>query len=101
MESVTPSIRRSITFRMTVAVCVFFILFQSLLAMLTLAYFKREFKQSLSSQQFTLLQVASQDIDQKLKFAQRALVALSREFTPAVMNNSDAAQRLLDHNPDT
>ncbi len=79
------------------AVCAFVILFQSLLATLTLVYFKREFKQSISSQQFTLLTVASQDIDQKLKAAQNTLLAESREVSPEIVNNPDAAQRWLDN----
>ena len=96
MKSVKPPRRRSITFRMTLAVCAFVILFQSLLAILTLIYFKREFKQSISSQQFTLLTVASQDIDQKLKSAQNMLLAISREVPPEILTNPDAAQRWLD-----
>src|SRR6185369_14488689 len=100
MESVKPPRRRSITFRMTMAVCAFVILIQSLLATLTLVYFKREFKRSISNQQFTLLTVASQDIDQKLNGAQKALLALSRQITPELVHNPDAAQRFLDNNPD-
>ena len=72
------------------AVCAFVILFQSLLATLTLVYFKREFKQTISSQQFTLLTVASQDIDQKLKSAQNTLLAVSRKVPPEIVHNPDA-----------
>lgn len=79
------------------AVCAFVILFQSLLATLTLVYFKREFKQCISSQQFTLLTVAAQDIDRKLKAAQNTLLAVSRVVPPEIVNNPDAAQRWLDN----
>lgn len=83
------------------AVCAFVILFQSVLATMALLYFKSEFKRNISAQQMTLLSVASQDIDQKLKSAQKALIALSREFTPQNISDPKAAQWILDHNPDT
>jgi diguanylate cyclase (GGDEF)-like protein len=86
---------------MTMAVCAFVILFLSLLTTLTLVYFKREFKQSISSQQFTLLTLASQDIDQKLKAAQNTLLAVSREVPLEIVNKPDAAQRWLDNHPGT
>lgn len=101
MENVKPSTRRSITFRMTLAVCAFVILFQSLMASLTLVYFRNEFKRSISAQQLTLLTVASQDIDHNLRSAQKSLLELSRSITPEIVNNPEAAQRFLDSNPDS
>ncbi|HEY4745238.1 MAG TPA: hypothetical protein VIH45_11305, partial [Desulfuromonadaceae bacterium] len=70
MDPVATPIRRSITFRMTMAVCVFVVLFQSLLAVMGLLYFKREFQQTITDQQFTMLTVISQNIDQKLRSSQ-------------------------------
>ncbi|HEY4743439.1 MAG TPA: sensor domain-containing diguanylate cyclase, partial [Desulfuromonadaceae bacterium] len=94
-------IRRSITFRMTMAVCVFVVLFQSLLAVLGLLYFKREFKQTITDQQFTMLTVISQNIDQKLRSSQKIIVDVSRHVTPDIIRDSDAAQRFLDTRPGT
>jgi diguanylate cyclase (GGDEF)-like protein len=101
MENVKPSTRRSITFRMTMAVCAFVILFLSLLAAMSLVYFRNELKRTISDQQNTLLTVISQDIDQKLGSARKAIVAVSGEITPDIVNDSDAAQRFLDNRPGT
>jgi len=78
------------------AVCAFVILFLSLLALLFMHYFKRELKQTISVQQMTLATVVAQDIDQKLGFAQKALVADALEVAPRVVSDPEAAQRFLD-----
>ncbi len=93
--------RRSITLRMTVEVCVFVILFQTFLATLVLYYFRHELKRTISVQQNTLLTVVSQDIDQKLLAAQKAIIAVSREMSPVIVNDTEAAQRYLDDRPGT
>lgn len=83
------------------AVCAFIILFQSMLATLVHYYFKHELKRTLSEQQNTLLMVISQDIDQKLIAAQKAIAAVSREVSPEIINNPEAAQRFLNNRPGT
>jgi len=101
MVHITPAIRHSITFRITVALSVFVVLFQSALAMLALVYFKRELKQTITDQQFTMLTVIAQNIDQKLKSSQKIIVEVSRYVTPEMIRDSDAAQRFLDSRPGT
>ena len=101
MKNIKLATRRSLTFRMTVAVCASVILVQSLLATLILVYFKREFKQSISTQQFTMLTLVAQDIDQKLNAAKTGLIETGREVTPAMVGNPAAAQYFLDHHPDS
>jgi len=81
---------------MTVAVCVFVVLFLSLLAVLAIVYFKHELKQTISNQQFTMLTVIGQNIDQKLKSSQKIIVDVSVHVTPDITRDSDAAQRFLD-----
>lgn len=95
MENAKPSTRRSITFRMTITVCAFVILVLSLLATLALGYFQHELKRSISTQQNTLLTVISQEIDQKLLDAQRAIVTASLRITPQAVADPAEAQRLL------
>src|SRR5512133_1790083 len=100
MESVLPAKRRhSITFRMTVAVCAFLILFQAVLAVLTYFYFQRELQQSVTSQQITLLTVVSHTIDQKLLSSLKVVVDVSRLVTPEILRDSDTAQKFLDNRP--
>jgi diguanylate cyclase (GGDEF)-like protein len=99
MDNVKPSTRRSITFRMTAAVCAFVILSLSLLTVVTLAYFRHELKQTISAQQDTLLTVVSQNIDQKIGSAQKVLAAVAREATRGNVSDPEAGQRFLDNRP--
>jgi diguanylate cyclase (GGDEF)-like protein len=96
MNAGIPLRRHSITVRMTVAVCTFIILFSSLLAVSSLYYFKQELKETISSQQMTLLTVVAQGIDQKLTAAQKTVVEASRDVTPGMIADPEAAQRFLD-----
>ena len=101
MEPTFPATRHSITFRMTLTVCAFLILFQVLLAAVIFFYFKREFKQTISNQQFTLLTSLAQNIDQKLLSSQKVIVDVSRTLTPEIISDSEAAQKYLDSRPGT
>ncbi|GFE60100.1 sensor domain-containing diguanylate cyclase [Geobacter sp. AOG2] len=96
MNAGVPFRRHSITVRMTVAVCTFIILFASLLVVSSLYYFKQELKNTISSQQMTLLTVVAQGIDQKLTAAQKTIIEASRDVTPGMVADPDAAQRFLD-----
>ena len=96
MNAGIPLRRHSITVRMTVAVCMFIILFSSLLAVASLYYFKQELKETISSQQMTLLTVVAQGIDQKLTAAQKTVIETSRDVTPGMVADPEAAQRFLD-----
>ena len=101
MKPVYPSTRHSITFRMTVTVCTFLILFLAVLAALTFFYFKREFKETIATQQFTLLTVVARNIDQRLSSSLKVIVDVSRTITPEMVHDNDAAQRFLDNLPGT
>lgn len=101
MKLLFPSAPYSITFRMTVAVCAFLLLFQGIAATLTFSYFKRELKQTISAQQFTLLRTMASSIDQKLITSQRVLVDVARQISPDVAGDSATAQRFLDNRPGT
>lgn len=86
---------------MTVTVCAFLILFQAVLATLIFFYFKREFKKSISTQQFTLLTVITQNLDQKLASSSKVVVDVARLITPEIVADVDAAQHFLDNRPGT
>ncbi len=101
MQPEIPLVRQSITFKLTLAVGIFLILFQAVLALVVFVYFKREFKQTLSKQQQTLLTVVTQSIDQKLLASQRIVVDVARQLTPAAVADPEAAQRFLDNRPGT
>ncbi len=99
MKPIFPSGRHSITFRMTVTVGVSLILFQAVLAALTFFYFKREFKETIATQQFTLLTVVAQNIDQRLSSSLKVIVDVSLLVTPKMIHDNDAAQQFLDNLP--
>ena len=99
MKPIFPSRHKSITFRMTVTVGVSLILFQAVLATLTFFYFKREFKETIATQQFTLLTVVAQNIDQRLSSSLKVIVNVSRVFNPEIVHDNDAAQQFLDNLP--
>lgn len=93
MHSVIPPRRHSITFRMTMALCVCVILILSSLALLSMSYFKQELKRTISAQQMTLMNVVAQSIDLKLMDAQRAIVTASSEITPQALIDPDQTRR--------
>lgn len=75
------------------AVCVFVILILSSLALLSMSYFKRELKRTISAQQITLMNVVAQGIDLKLMDAQRAIVTASSKITPQDLTDADQTRR--------
>lgn len=101
MDKMSRFARHSITFRMTVAVCAFLLLFQAILASLTFFYFRRELKQTITAQQFNMLNVVTKDIDQKLAASLKVIVDVSRQVTPEITADSAAAQLFLDKRPGT
>ena len=91
----------SITFKMTVTACAVLILFQTVMAMLIFYHFKREFKQTISAQQSTLLTAVSHSIDQKLSTSLKVVVDVARMVTPEIVRSNNAAQHFLDSRPGT
>lgn len=79
------------------AVCVFVILILSSLALLSMSYFKRELKRTISAQQMTLMNVVAQGIDLKLMDAQRAIVTASSEITPQALTDADQTRITFRH----
>ncbi len=101
MNTATISARHSITFRMTVAVCSLLLIFQIVLAIFGFYYFKQEFKKTISSQQFSLLNVVVKNIDQKLIASSKIIVDVARAVPADALKDSDEAQRFLDNRPGT
>lgn len=59
-------------------------------------YFERQFKETISSQQFTLVSVLVEEIDKKIQNAQEGLVAVAGKATPDLVRDSRKAQVFLD-----
>lgn len=95
------SSRQSITFKMTVTVCIFLFVFQTVLAILTYFYFRQEIKRTISDQQFTMINLVARNIDQKLTSSLSVIIGVSRLATQEIMRDPEAAQRFLDSRPGT
>lgn len=88
-------IELSLKTRMALAVSILFVLFAAALAVGTLAYFRREFKQTISGQQFAIVSSIAADIDHNLETAHNALVASAASLPPDLTEDADAAQQYL------
>ena len=74
------------------------------LSLVTLAaswYFEKQFKDTISRQQFTMVSAMAEEIDSKLRTAQTQLLTVASTLTPAIINNPARAQGFLDSRPDT
>ncbi|MDD2337063.1 MAG: PAS domain S-box protein [Geobacteraceae bacterium] len=70
-----------------------------LLAISSLWYFERQFKETIASQEFTLVSVLAEEIDKKNQNAQEILVTVAGRATPDLVRNSRKAQAFLDERP--
>lgn len=86
----------SLKTRMALGVTLFFFCFTAVAGAFALAYFERKFKESIFTQQGSLVSSFAGDLDKKLLFAQKSLAAFAPHLTPALLREPDAAQRLLD-----
>jgi diguanylate cyclase (GGDEF)-like protein/PAS domain S-box-containing protein len=78
------------------AVALLFIVFASLLTWLTLRHFDRNFRESLSQEQFLLASTLAKSLDDKLKLSQELLQLTARDVPPAALRDARMAQDFLD-----
>lgn len=64
-------------------------------------YFEKQFKDTISQQQFTMVSAMSEEIDSKIRTAQTELLAVASTLTPVILNDPAQAQWFLDNRPDT
>lgn len=88
--------KTSLKTKMALAVTGLFILFVIAAAYFTITYFEHSFKESISSQQFSLVSSLADSIDNKLRIAQNVLIAVAPQAPSEVWSDSDAAQQFLD-----
>lgn len=82
---------------MALAVSSLFVCSLAILAFLSLSYIEREYKQSISNQQYTLVSALAENVDDKLRIAQNSLLAAAANITLEELRDSHKAQRFLDN----
>ncbi|HEY3307671.1 MAG TPA: cache domain-containing protein [Desulfuromonadaceae bacterium] len=87
----------SLKTKMALAVTILFIFFVIAASYASLAYFESQLKESISNQQFSLVSSLADDIDNKLRIAQNALMAVAATASPDAFTNPISAQNFLDH----
>ena len=86
----------SLKTKMSLAVSLFVTVVISALAFSILSYFETELKESISSQQFTLVSTLAREIDDKIVNAHRELEALVAETPPGAAEDHNLAKKFLD-----
>lgn len=82
--------------RIALATSLFFLAFVGITTMLTVTYFTREYRASISAQQFELLSAIARSIDEDLARARAALVRAATGVPPAAFSSTEVAQHFLD-----
>ncbi len=88
----------SLKTKMAVAISLLFTGAVAVLAYFSLTCFAREFKASISLQQFSLVTSEAENIDGKLRLAHKSLIAVAANISPNTFADSAGAQRFLDAN---
>jgi two-component system NtrC family sensor kinase len=93
--------RFSLIAKITLAVSLLTTVFLCAMALIGGHYFENQFKESISNQQFTLVTVLADEIDQKMLAAQGELVAVARIFESMNIDTDEEVQRQLEQRLDT
>lgn len=88
----------SLKTKIALAVSFLFVLFVTIASYLTLSFFEHSFKESIATQQRSLVLSQAHNIDDKLRIAQNALIAVAAVAPGDVFLNPDNGQQFLDGN---
>lgn len=86
----------SLKTRMALVAALFFLCFGMVAGVFAIAYFQQKFKETIVTQQTSLVSSLAADLDKDLLFAQRALAVFAPKLTPEVLGNQDRLQLILD-----
>jgi len=86
----------SLKSKVALAVASLFVLFVTVASYFTLSFFERSFKEAIATQQRSLVLSLANNIDDKLRIAQNALMAIAATVPPEAFTNAEYAQRFLD-----
>ena len=88
----------SLKTKIACAVSFLFVLFVAVVSWFTFDYFERTFKKSITAQQFSLVSMLADNIDDKLSIARNSLEAVAATAPVAVFTDPDKGQKFLDAN---
>ena len=86
----------SLKIKVALAVSLLFVIFFGTAAFFSLSYFGHTFKETVSSQQFSQVSSLANNIDEKLRISQNALIAVAAVIPGDVLTSADKSQRFLD-----
>jgi len=86
----------SLKIKVALAVSLLFVIFFGTAAFFSLSYVGHTFKETVSSQQFSQVSSLANNIDEKLRISQNALIAVAAAIPGDVFTSADKCQRLLD-----
>ena len=86
----------SLKTRMALAVSSLFVVFSTTLVCFAVSYYEREYKKTISRQQYALVSSLANSIDDKLNILLKTLEAGSKKISPDDIADADSAQRFLD-----
>ncbi|ABQ25487.1 PAS domain S-box protein [Geotalea uraniireducens] len=87
----------SLKTRMALAVSSLFVVFTTTLVCFAVSYYEREYKKTISRQQYALVSSLANSVDDKLEILLNALEAGSPKISLDDITNADSAQRFLDN----
>ena len=93
--------RLSLTTKMSVMVSLLMAAVLSLMTLGALWYLEKQFRVTVSDQQFGMVSSMAGEIDAKINTTQVQLQALAKTVTPEVLKDPDKARRFLQLRPDT
>lgn len=91
----------SLKTKMSAAVSILVAALLTIPALISLSYFERQFKATISAQQFTLVTAIAGEIDDKILAAQAELTAVAGTITPDIYTDPARARRFIAGRPDT
>ena len=89
----------SLKTKMALSISLLFVTFGAIMAWFTLFYFERKYDDTIARQQYALASALAFSIDNKLTFAQNALVGAAARITPEIAQVPTEARRFLDNRP--
>ena len=86
----------SLKTRITLAVSILVVSIISVTSFFSLRYFEKHLKETLSSQQFTLVSVLADDFDYKITDSHNLIIDTARKISPSIISDRLRARQILD-----